>query len=173
MENLHCIVCEKNNSVPFITLTDRLTHNVQTFQLVKCECNFVYLNPRPDSQQLSSYYQSSKYDPHNTINGDGWSNMYRFIQQVTMRWKYNKIVSIKRSGRVLDIGGGNGEFAVFMASKGWDVVLQDSISEVIDGKIDTNIESVKDLQILIFEHFSNFKFPNSLISSFSNFKPRP
>jgi len=148
MENIHCIICEKNNSVPFITLSDRLTYNVQTFQLVKCECNFVYLNPRPNSQQISSYYQSSKYDPHNTINGDGWSKMYRFIQQVTMRWKYNKIVSIKPSGRVLDIGGGNGEFAVFMASKGWDVVLQDTISEVEDRSIDKNFESVKDLHIL-------------------------
>ena len=148
MENIHCIVCDKSNSVPFITLTDRLTHNVQTFQLVKCECNFVYLNPRPDSHQISSYYQSSKYDPHNTINKDGWAKMYRFIQQVTMRWKYNKIVSIKPSGRLLDIGGGNGDFAVFMASKGWDVVLQDTISKVVDRNIDKNFESVKDLHIL-------------------------
>ena len=148
MENIHCIICEKNNSVPFITLKDRLSHNVQTFQLVKCECNFVYLNPRPDCQQISSYYQSSKYDPHNIINGDGWGKMYRFIQQVTMRWKYNKIVSIKPSGRVLDIGGGNGEFAVFMASKGWDVVLHDTISEVVYRNIDKNFESIKDLHIL-------------------------
>ena len=145
MENIHCIVCEKSNSVPFITLSDRLTDKLQTFQLVKCQCNFVYLNPRPDSQQISSYYQSSKYDPHNIINGDGWGKMYRFIQQFIMRWKYNKIVSIKPSGRVLDIGGGNGEFAVFMASKGWDVVLQDTISEVWD----KNIEFIKDLDILI------------------------
>ena len=128
MENIHCIICGKSNSVPFITLNDRLTHNVQTFQLVKCECNFVYLNPRPNSQQISSYYQSSKYDPHNIINGDGWGKKYRCIQQVTMRWKYNKIVSMKPSGRVLDIGGGNGDFAVYMASKGWDVVLQDTMS---------------------------------------------
>ena len=148
MENIHCIICGKSNSVPFITLSDRLTDNVQTFQLVKCECNFVYLNPRPNSQQISSYYQSSKYDPHNTINGDGWGKKYRFIQQVTMRWKYNKIVSIKPSGRVLDIGGGNGDFAVYMASKGWDVVLQDTISEVVDRNIVENFESVKDLHIL-------------------------
>ena len=148
MENIHCIVCEKSNSVPFLTLSDRLTDKLQTFQLVKCECNFVYLNPRPDSQQISSYYQSSKYDPHNIINGDGWGKMYRFIQQVTMRWKYNKIVSIKPSGRLLDIGGGNGDFAVFMASKGWDVVLQDTISKVVDRNIDKNFESVKDLHIL-------------------------
>mgnify|MGYP001074017353 CR=1 FL=1 len=148
MENIHCIICEKSNSVPFITLSDRLTHNAQTFQLVKCECNFVYLNPRPDSKQISSYYQSAKYDPHNTINKDMWIKMYRFIQQLTMRWKYNKIVSIKPSGRVLDIGGGNGEFAFFMASKGWDVVLQDTISEVVDRNIYKNFESVKDLHIL-------------------------
>ena len=148
MENIHCIICEKSNSVPFIKLSDRLTHNAQTFQLVKCECNFVFLNPRPDSKQISSYYQSAKYDPHNTINKDMWIKMYRFIQQLTMRWKYNKIVSIKPSGRVLDIGGGNGEFALFMASKGWDVVFHDTISEVVYSNIDKNFESVKDLHIL-------------------------
>ena len=148
MEKIHCIICEKNNPVSFITLNDRLTHNVQKFQLVKCECNFVYLNPRPDSQQISSYYQSSKYDPHNTINKDRWVKMYRFIQQITIRWKYNKIVSIKPSGRVLDIGGGNGDFAVYMASKGWDVVLQDTMSGVVDRNIVKNFEFVKDLHIL-------------------------
>ena len=76
--------------------------------------------------------------------------MYRFIQQLTMRWKYNKIAAMQSSGRrLLDIGGGNGEFAVFMASKGWDVVLQDTMSKLADRNIDKNFQSVKDLNIFI------------------------
>ena len=103
MENIHCIVCEQNNFVPYITLTDRLEHNVKTFQLVKCECNFVYLNPRPDIQEISSYYQSSKYEPHNSINRTGWGKIYRFIQQAATRWKYNKIVSIISSINAVEV----------------------------------------------------------------------
>ena len=134
MENICCIICGKNNTVPFITLRDRLTNNSESFQLVSCECSFVYLNPRPDNQQISAYYSSSRYDPHNTIINDGWAKIYRFIQQITLRWKYSKITSIKPHGRLLDIGGGKGEFAGFMASKGWKLVLQDSISRVEEKK---------------------------------------
>ena len=143
MENICCIVCDKNNTVPFIKLKDRLAHGGQVFQLVKCECNFVYLNPRPDNQQISSYYASSKYDPHNTNNEDAWGKMYRLIQQITLRWKYNKITSIQPFGTLLDIGGGKGEFAVYMSSKGWDVVVQDSISGETNFNAENNIDFVK------------------------------
>lgn len=148
MESINCIVCDKNNTIPFITVMDRLTHNRESFQLVKCECNFVYLKPRPDAQEISSYYQSFKYDPHNTINQDVWGKIYQFAQKYSLRWKYNKIASIKTSGRLLDIGGGKGEFAVFMESKGWDVVLQDSITDVVYTNAGTSIKTVKDLNIL-------------------------
>ena len=149
MEHISCIICGDNNFVQLITLSDRLGYSLESFQLVKCECNFIYLNPRPDIQQILSYYKSSNYDPHNTLNEDGWGKIYRFVQQIAFRWKYNKIAAIQSSGRrLLDIGGGNGEFAVFMASKGWDVVLQDSISKVEDRNIDKNFKFVKDLHIL-------------------------
>ena len=148
MESISCIVCGKNNSVPFITLQDRLRHSLESFQLVKCECNFIYLNPRPDNKEVSFYYQSPKYDPHHTINEDRWTTMYHLVQKFTLWWKYNKIASNKSSGRLLDIGGGKGEFAVFMAENGWDVVLQDSISGLEGITISQNIESVKDLNIL-------------------------
>ena len=93
MENICCIVCGKNNSSPFITLQDRLTHTLESFNLVKCECNFVYLNPRPDKKEAQFYYQSPGYDPHDTINKDIWSKMYHLVQKFTLRWKYRKITS--------------------------------------------------------------------------------
>ena len=33
------------------------------FKLVKCECDFIYLNPRPDSNEISKYY-NKEYIPH-------------------------------------------------------------------------------------------------------------
>ena len=108
----------------------------------------VYLNPRPDKREASLYYQFPNYDPHRTISENRWSTMYHLVQKFTLWWKYNKIASNKSSGRLLDIGGGKGEFAVFMAEKGWDVVLQDSISGIEGKTISQNIEFVKDLNLL-------------------------
>ena len=81
MENICCIICGKNNSVPFIKLRDRLANNLESFQLVNCECSFIYLNPRPDSQQISDYYLSYRYDPHNTIIKERWANARRSPHQ--------------------------------------------------------------------------------------------
>ena len=56
---------------------------------------------------------------------------------------------------MLDIGGGNGEFAVFMASKGWDVVLQDTISKVLDRNIDKKLQSTQ--KIVTVQYFGRQK----------------
>ena len=48
------------------------------------------------------------------------------VQWFTLRWKYHKIASYYTSGKLLDIGGGRGEFADFIAKKGWDVVFLDA-----------------------------------------------
>jgi len=130
MESIDCIVCGKRNTTPYIDVLDRLSNNSETFQLVKCNCNFVFLDPRPTESAISSYYQSSDYDPHNINKNKKWDKLYNLVQSATLRWKFSKIASFYSNGNLLDIGGGNGEFASFMALKGWDVVLQDNITNI-------------------------------------------
>ena len=145
MEKINCIICDNNKTVPFIKLHDRLSQNQETFQLVKCECGFVFLSPRPDSGEISAYYQYSEYDPHTSCTNNGRNKIYQLVQRFTMQWKHQKITSFYRSGKLLDIGGGKGEFAAYMASRGWDVVCQDRFTDKLNMNTSREIKSVVDL----------------------------
>ena len=134
-EHTKCIICEENKSDRFIKVSDRLSQNLEYFELVKCKCNFIYLNPRPDSKEIFTYYKSTNYNPHNKFNNILWTKIYKFVQSITLKWKYNKIHNFISHGRLLDIGGGDGEFAEYMVSQGWHVVMQDKVSNI---SIDNN-----------------------------------
>ena len=145
MEKINCIICGNIKTAPYSKLRDRLAQSQEIFQLVKCECGFVFLNPRPDSGEISTYYQYSEYDPHTSGTKNSWNKIYQFIQRFTMQWKYHKITSFYRSGKLLDIGGGQGEFAAYIASRGWDVVCQDRLTDKLNMKASQEFNSVVDL----------------------------
>ena len=42
-------------------------------------------------------------------------------------WKYNILKGFYNYGRLLDIGGGKGDFVKYISEKEWDVTFQDSI----------------------------------------------
>jgi len=129
-EHTKCILCDSNKTDHFINVLDRLSQKSKDYELVRCKCNFIYLNPRPDCKNISSYYRSSNYNPHNKFNNYIWSKIYKYIQSIALRWKYKKIYNFITRGKLLDIGGGNGEFAEYMFTQGWQVVMQDKISDI-------------------------------------------
>ncbi|MBC8257126.1 MAG: class I SAM-dependent methyltransferase [Candidatus Marinimicrobia bacterium] len=146
MENINCIVCGKNISTAYIEVSDRLSKSPELFQLVKCDCNFVYLNPRPSQANISTYYNSPEYDPHNNLKNNKLGKLYKLVQSVALRFKFRRISSFHKSGKILDVGGGNGEFAAFMALQGWKVVLQDKISKIDNLRDRENIIAVQNLE---------------------------
>jgi len=127
VENTTCIICSSKNSVPYLTLNDRLNISHKNFYINKCECGFVYLNPRPNISEIYNYYQLTNYVPHLKIKKSIWFTIYQYCQKLTFRYKYKIIRKYEKKGRLLDIGGGNGKFAEFMHSKGWEVIIHDSI----------------------------------------------
>ena len=163
MESIGCIVCGNRKTTPYIEVLDRLSQNSETFQLVKCDCNFVFLNPRPTEGEISTYYNSTEYDPHNVKKNDKWGRLYKCVQKATLRWKFSKIASFCSNGKLLDIGGGNGEFTSFMALKGWDVVLQDNISNLNGINESKGVRKVENLQMIkSTEHFNVITLWHSL-----------
>ena len=148
MEIITCIICGNKKYTPFVKVSDRLSQNPELFQLVKCECNFIYLNPRPSEDIMSDYYNYTEYDPHNFTKKNIWGKIYKLVQWMTLRWKFKKIAPFHSSGKLLDIGGGNGEFASFMAQKGWDVILQDKFSILDNMNEDINIKTVENLEMI-------------------------
>ena len=99
--------------------------------MLQCTCGFIYLNPRPSSKEINYYYQSEHYDPFRVSSNGIWNKVYHYVQKFSLCWKYKIIRKYIQGGRLLDIGGGKGEFADFIHKKeGWDVTLQDSFADL-------------------------------------------
>ena len=66
MEHISCYICgnSSNNSI----LVKSIEHDV-TYKIVRCECGFKYLNPRPDEEEINSFYSADHYHPHSRGSG--------------------------------------------------------------------------------------------------------
>ena len=124
-EYINCIICGKNQNNLYAELYDRLTENSAKYILVKCHCNFIYLNPRPNLDTISKFYNSPSYLPHKKNKKLFLDKIYGYIQKLTFLWKYKKISNVINFGKFLDIGAGAGDFASYMSEKKWDVTVQD------------------------------------------------
>ena len=131
MEVINCKICGGKNFNKFINVHDRLNNNSNDlYRIVKCECNFVYLNPRPRQEDINKYYKTNSYDPHRKKNISFIDLAYSIVQYLANYQKFNRIKKNCSVGnRLLDIGSGKGEFGQFMNNKGWIVTLYDSIAE--------------------------------------------
>ena len=90
MEYINCILCAKNNTATFLRVFDRLSQDSKDFNLTKCECGLIYLNPRPSLINISKYYNSKHYEPHNDNSNKIIRYLFKIAQAVSIKWKYNK-----------------------------------------------------------------------------------
>ena len=129
IDQKNCIICDANSVKQFIKVSDRFSQHSEYYNLVKCKCNLIYLHPKPDSRNISSYYKHVDYDSHNNAKNNSWTKIYNIVQWISFRWKFIKIAGKLKPGWLLDIGGGKGEFAEFMTSQGWKVAMQDAVAD--------------------------------------------
>ena len=111
MEQIDCLICNKSDYDSFAKVEDRFKKK-SIYNLVKCKkCNFVYLNPRPNKFDIIKHYDYHDYLPHN-------KNIFiSLAQSITFRWKYYIINKFIKFGKIIDIGGGKGDFCNFMIKK--------------------------------------------------------
>ena len=125
METSYCIICNSINKIKFLKIHDRLKITADLFELKKCECGFIFLDPRPTIDEIGEYYDDPSYDPHNVEGKSTWSKLFKNIQTLTSYWKKNIILNYVRGKKILDIGGGESIFPHIMNKEGWDVTVQD------------------------------------------------
>ena len=115
MESIHCIICNSNHTSDYKKFKDTCNSNV-FFTLVECECGLIFLNPRPDQEEISQYYDES-YLPH-TNKKTLFTNLYNFIQKITFFWKWRILKKNSQTfSNLLDIGGGAGAFCDYLENK--------------------------------------------------------
>ena len=145
MESIDCIICNSSNLSDYKKIQD--THDLNTFfNLSKCDCGFIFLNPRPDENEISKYYDEL-YLPH-TSKKSFFNMIYNLIQKVTFFWKW--AILRKKSYKLnslLDIGGGSGNFSKFLKNKGVNAYNYDPYF-----KNDANISTDRKYDVITLWH---------------------
>ena len=75
MEKIKCIICSSDNNLLYTQVSDRFNKE-ESFNLVKCVCGFIYLNPRPAIRDIEFYYNNENYIPHQSESFDFFNIIY-------------------------------------------------------------------------------------------------
>jgi 2-polyprenyl-3-methyl-5-hydroxy-6-metoxy-1,4-benzoquinol methylase len=132
----NCSICNSIESKPFLTCKDN-TVSRETFNIVECiGCGFKYTNPRPEEEKLGDYYKSEEYVSHSNTNKGLVNSIYQIVRKYTLLKKLQLISKFYKTGNILDIGCGTGEFLKTVKDAKWDTIGIEPSSEVRKMAID-------------------------------------
>lgn len=123
-EYIPCNSCNANNY--------KIIHKGGSYNVVTCsECGLYYLNPRPNSKSIKSFYQKEYY--HGGLNSTGYSN-YSILQtdlELEAKKRLTVIKQYVNKGKLIDIGCGYGHFLNEAKQAGFQVMGLDISEEAI------------------------------------------
>jgi len=168
VETISCVICGNKGYKKLFDGMDPNSSSQELFQVVSCSsCGLSYVNPRPDKEEIFSYYSQEYYGEKNIR----FNPVVEFVVKLFRVGRARKILKYKKGGSILDIGCGRGHMLSILRSKGWDVLgveLSESSSafarEVL--KIDVVNKSVEEIDFgnksfdcitmwHVFEHLPN------------------
>lgn len=118
---IECPVCKNRSIKPFRICKD-FTVSHETFTVNRCEvCTLGMTSPRPDTQNLGSYYQSENYISHSGKSSGLMGPLYTTVRKFALNWKARIVENQSKTGMALDFGCGTGEFLKTLKTKGWTV----------------------------------------------------
>ena len=123
MEKLsNCPVCNSTQTSLFLECKDN-TVSRETFQIVQCDlCGFKFTNPRPEEDKLGVYYKSEDYVSHSNTKKGFINSTYQSVRKYTLLKKLQLISKYYKSGKILDIGCGTGEFLNTCKNAKWETI---------------------------------------------------
>jgi SAM-dependent methyltransferase len=153
---ISCPICSNNNFNLYISSEDFFLTNEQ-FDIVICgTCGFKITNPRPKTETLSKYYASPDYISHTNKQKGITNKIYYIVRKFTIASKIRLIRKYKRTGSILDIGCGTGEFLKVIHDKGFTVKgIEPNINARKFAKDQYGIQVIDENEI---KKYSNSKF---------------
>lgn len=118
----NCPVCNSVNFKPFLVCKDN-TVSRETFNINECvSCGFKFTNPRPEEEKLGDYYKSEEYVSHSNTNKGLINSAYQMVRKYTLLKKLQMISKFYKTGEILDIGCGTGEFLKTFKDAKWQTL---------------------------------------------------
>lgn len=117
MVNVGCPLCGKRNKKEFLRVPDSLGISGETFSLAGCrECGMVFLDPRPSSDEMLDYY------PKGYCWQERDGRLETAYRELILRAEIGLLsFMLPKTGRLLDVGCGSGDYLCFFRGRGWEV----------------------------------------------------
>ncbi len=114
-----CPLCSSENICHHFDVRDDFLTK-EKFSIYICkDCGFRFTNPRPESENLASYYCSDEYIAHSNTRRGLVANIYQVVRNFTIRRKVQYLAVKREQGHILDIGCATGEFLHAFTKRGW------------------------------------------------------
>lgn len=117
-----CEICGNTSFSEYLKSKDYFyTH--ENYTIVKCDnCEFLFVTPRPDKNEIIKYYKTKEYISHSNIKKGITNKLYHFARKLNHKTKYKLINKYVQSGAILDIGCATGEFLNYFKKLKWTVL---------------------------------------------------
>lgn len=121
IEYVKCELCGADNTKVILRAKYRSCIEKIFFNIVKCqECGLVYLNPRPDNEEIKKYYPPSYHSrAQKGVVDIEKTKIWGIPWREAMDRKVKPILKYKNEGSILDIGCGDGSLLKYMKELGW------------------------------------------------------
>lgn len=122
MEYVSCDLCGADDTKLLFKAKERDWGTGEFFNIVCCnKCGLVYLNPRPDKDEIKKYYPLETWPRAKekidfeaaTINNQPWRKI--------MKLRTARLLKYIENGRILDVGCGDGFFLKYLEERGCEV----------------------------------------------------
>ncbi|MCB0842264.1 MAG: class I SAM-dependent methyltransferase [Bacteroidetes bacterium] len=116
-----CPVCDSSDISHVLSPKDYTVSN-EVFEVWHCNhCQVRFTQNIPGESEIGKYYQSEEYISHSNTSKGIVNRLYQIVREYTLTQKRKLVerLSEKKSGSILDIGCGTGEFLGTMKSAGW------------------------------------------------------
>jgi len=154
MRNSSCPICH----VPIHTILyqayDRMFGIAGKFYIERCElCKTLTITPKPNKKKLALYYPSQSYYSYSDSNNSILKKLRMYlIEKFYHPTLFSKILFLfvntvpaiprmKKDGKIIDIGCGNGETLRTLKKYGWDTYGVDIDAKAIDRAKKSGLEN--------------------------------